>query len=310
MLEGQLDAQSALLTDQELIDVANEHPEAFETRSARVLGPQYWDQLPGRAPTRALYRVRCFDLNGEASVYSELTGPVRVPDMRRPPAPNLFRACPSEAPDPQNPMENMALERRIAVEWSQAGPMDGVGFVVRIQNPAPRDPSESVDWQTFAEYAPGALMPVQASTYRIELHDQVPGRPVKVDVTAVRHAPDPIDKSGRLRRRIESVPSEQLTATALGSLRPPTGLMAAVDADRKGVRLTWVNGDSYQALEVRVREPGRYGVRKPEVIGGGLHSKDVKHLEQAGFWSFQLRAIGCSSHVFSEEITVEIGERA
>ena len=113
VLEGRLDLKSTSLTDDELRSIAKQKTEVFELRSNRVLGARYTDLLPGRAPTRAFYRIRAINLAGEAGEWSKVLGPVRVPDMRQPPAPNLLRVFAS----PLQTNDKVPLERRITVEW-------------------------------------------------------------------------------------------------------------------------------------------------------------------------------------------------
>jgi len=275
VLEGAVPGASPTTGDAALRTLAVPEPGLFELRSAQVFGTSYEDSLPGRAPTRALYRVRAVSAAGVVGSFSSVIGPVYVPDVRRPPAPNLLRAIaasPSEA------------DRAIALEWTQSGPLDGVRFDVFFRDSV--DTPWSLAGRVTAGSSPGA-----AGRFRFLHLERPPGKTFLYSVVAVREALDPIDPAATLKRDVESARSNEKAGSAISAapLAAPVSLAAALSTD--GVELTWDNRDSYEAIEVRRKAPNHYTYHLVTSVAGDAESYEDTSVT-AGTWRYQLRALG------------------
>ncbi len=292
VLEGALPGASAAMSATQLRTLAKRHPEKFALRDLRIFGGEYTDAIPGRAPTRVLYKVRGVSEAGHPGAWSELIGPVHVPDIRQPPAPNLTRVV-APAPVPGTP----AAERRLAVEWTQPGADTDLRHEVEALDP-------SGQWQTVAVSPRGTLpQPGPARLFRITLEGQIPGRKVSVRVTAIREARDPIDPLGRLRRDIRGQASEVKAGSALGVLNAPGDLVGTASATAAAILLTWSNRDPYESLEILRQGPDEHRLRRTTVLDGAFDSHHDTGLS-SGLWRYQLRALGHSRK--SESVIIEV----
>lgn len=86
-------------SDQEFVDAARpqDNP-GFSRVSSSVFLPRFRDLLPGRAPTRAVYRARGVSAAGTVGNWV-LVALVRVPDVRIPPPPSLLTVVPDPYED-------------------------------------------------------------------------------------------------------------------------------------------------------------------------------------------------------------------
>src|SRR5262249_35784998 len=137
-------------------------------------------------------------------------------------------------------------------EWTQAGLLDGIGFAVET-----RTASSDGEWELATEFLPGMLQAENSAHFVTDLIDQVPGRFVSIRIVAIRHALDPIDPCSKLRTRIFSERSNEITACAIGELRPPTNFVAQKIA-RRTVKLSWKNRDLYDWIEIRRVGPNSF----------------------------------------------------
>ncbi|GLR77736.1 hypothetical protein GCM10007856_04040 [Azospirillum oryzae] len=293
VLEGHFGYQPNALSDDDLRDLAARRLDLFERRSNQVIGPRFTDRLPGRAPTRSLYRVRAISDTEEAGPWSEAIGPIRVPDVRIAPPPNLLRATAPPVVDDR--------QRRLRLEWTQGGPLDDLGFVVEVSDGAGND-----GWRLVADYLPGMLAAEENARFVAELVDQVPGKPTQFRVVAVRHALDPADPWGLARTRIRGLESNEVTAMALGELRPPTDLAARYLGDG-AIELTWRNRDEYRWIEVRRRAPGAYGFTRSRCDGDRQRFSDALPAgAKAGEWHYELVAIGYGRQAHGGDIVLTV----
>jgi hypothetical protein len=267
--------------------LAAAHPEAFALRSNQVFAPPYRDELPGRAPTRAYYRVRAVGLNGTAGGFSPVIGPVYVPDVRPPPPPNLLRAVAATDAD-----------RAIRVEWAQAGELDRVQFVVE-QRPEGGGPWSAV----------GTLAGDASTTGRYAfVHAGVPpSRPFEYRVRAVRSVDDPIDPSGIAQRAITSLPSAIRVARAISRapLGGATALAAVVDPGTGNVSLSWANGDAYEGIAIRRRAADRFAYVTVATLPGSATT--FSETVPPGRWRYQVRAIIARQQATTDDVEVTIG---
>jgi hypothetical protein len=279
-LEGAIPGATPATSKYNLRNLALANADAFELRSNQVFGTSYRDSLPGRAPTRALYRVRAVNIAGVAGPPSDLIGPVNVPDIRQPPAPNLFKVG-ATSPD--------EADRSIAVEWSQSGSLEDVRFDVFFR---PGDVADAGRFE-LASSIPRGTAPGQSGRFRFVHGGRTPGNRFTYQIFAVREARDPVDDTGAARRDITSLPSEQRSAVAFGPLAPPANLAAAFDITSSTVLLTWQNPEEYESIEIWRREDGRFRhVRAGRVAGAEQQFSDPGLA--AGTWFYQLRAKGIS----------------
>jgi hypothetical protein len=274
-LEGALAGATAATSDAEIRALAAAQPGAFELRSGDIFGTHHVDDLPGRVPTRAVYRVRAVSAAGVAGAFSGVIGPVHVPDVRPPPAPNLVRVV---ATHPEE------IDRAIAVEWTQAALNGDIRFEVEVR--------EAGGGRTFTSagvVARGAA-PI-GGRFRFVHPDRVPGRRYEYRVIAVREALDPVDPSAAARRSIRSLPSAARIGVAVSATPPdpPFGVTALWDATTGSVRLAWSNAEAYDALLLYRRAPGRFGFEQVIALDGTAVAHDDSGLT-AGTWAYQLRA--------------------
>jgi hypothetical protein len=263
----------------------------FALRSDRVFGTSFVDGLPGRAPVRGLYRVRAVSAAGSVGPFSEIIGPVHVPDVRPPATPNLLRVAavpPEEA------------ERAIVVEWAARGVGADVRFEVWF--------ADAEDTGGTMQLA-GTVLAGSAANgdgrHRFLHGSRRPGKRHVYEVRAIREVLDPIDPTAVVRRDIAGLPSRRLSAAALvtGPLPAPESL--AAEATLAGVLLSWTESDAYEAIEVRRRAPGRYGF---EVIGRlpGDAASFLDTTATHGVFTYQLRAIGISRVANGTDLVVEV----
>lgn len=275
-LEPAIPRAGPALTDAALVKLAAAHPEVFDLRSSEVFGLTYTDLLPGRAPTRAVYKVRGVGTGGEAGEFSEVIGPVWVPDVRQPAKPNLLRAT---------AVKN--VDRVTALEWTQAGPVDDVRFDIWCRG----------DDETAFRLA-GSLVKGAATgrdgRYHFRHKERVPGRMYTYYVVAVREAADPIDPTGATLREIAGKASEQrATYARSSSFLAPSHLAVTLDRASGKPKLTWVNQDSYISIEVRRKWLGNLGYEVIVTLPGTAQSH-TDATAAPGAWSYQLRALGIS----------------
>jgi hypothetical protein len=276
-LEGALSGAQPSTTDAQLRALAGAQADAFELRSDRVFSTSFLDELPGRAPTRALYRVRAVNAGGVVGAPSDLIGPVHVPDVRQPPVPNLLRVAAAAATYP---------DRAIAVDWTQAGPVDGVRFDVLFR--------EAGSTPSFAKAGslPAGTAPGTAGRYRFLHLERTPGKEYEYRVVAVREALDPIDPAAATKRDVAGPPSAARSGSAISRapLDPPVSLAAKLTG-AADVELTWQNRDSYESIEIWRRADSDFLHRRVGVAVGGAQSFKDSGVA-AGTWHYQLRARG------------------
>jgi hypothetical protein len=274
-LEGAIAGATPASTDAELRTLAVAQPAAFEVRSDRVFKTTYVDDLPGRAPTRALYRVRGVSAAGIAGPPSAVIGPVYIPDVRPPPPPNVLRAtaaAPAEA------------DRAIAIEWTQAGPTADLRFEIFARPDVDGTP------YVLAGTLPRGTPSGAAGRFRFVHAAGQPGQRMRYRVESVREALDPIDPMATARRDIRSLPSEDRVACAISSvpLGAPSDLVAAKDGAE--VVLTWANQDGYERIEIRRKAPGRRAFATIANVEG-IATQYRDPTVTAGTWQYELRAI-------------------
>lgn len=274
-LEGILVGVTPATTDTDLRVLAAGQPGAFELRSGDIYATHYLDEIPGRAPTRVVYLVRAVSAAGVAGLFSGVIGPVHVPDVRPPPAPNLVRVV---TPPPEE------MDRVIVVEWTQAALESDLRFEVES-----REPNTASTFTTVGEVASGTA-PVNGH-FRFVHFDRIPGLHYEYRVIAVREALDPTDPSASARRAIRSLPSETRTGVAISAspLAPPVEVTATHDIDTSSIHVAWTNEDSYDILLVYRRAPGRFGFERIVELAGMATSYDDRDIT-AGTWAYQIRA--------------------
>jgi hypothetical protein len=275
-LEGTLAGATAATTDTDLRALAAAQPAAFELRSGDVFATHHVDEIPGRAPTRAIYRVRAISAAGVAGLFSGMIGPVHVPDVRPPPAPNLVRVV---ATRPEE------LDRAIAVEWTQAALDADLRFDVEM-----REPDTIAAPFTMVGAVARGTSPVNGR-FRFVHPGRVPGRRYQYRLIAVREALDPTDPSGAARRAIRSLPSAARIGIAISASppAPPLGFTATWDTATGSIRLAWTNADSYDTLLVYRRAPGHSGFEQVVALAGTAVAHDDPGLA-AGTWAYEVRA--------------------
>jgi len=278
------------LEDRKLLDAAVAAPDGvFERRTNAAFAPCWQDRLPGRAPDQAVYRVRAVsrsEIAGEWGGYCI----VSIPDTRIPPVPNLLSVRPGRD------------ERTIDLLWSQAGPPDGIGFEIEQRRWMP-DSTADAGWTRVADYLPGTLLAGFGSQFGVTLIGQVPGVVSELRVTAVRHAPDPIDPRRRLLRRIRGPASRTGRAAAGGELRAPERLTAHVANGY--LQLRWRNTDPYDALEVQLRRPGGVGFVR-EHLPAVVESLSRPAPADKGTWAVRILATGAGRSSVSDPAEVEV----
>ena len=295
VLEGALDGSRPSMTATALRALATSQVDKFGMRSLQVYGTSYEDELPGRAPTRAFYRVRAVNEAGTPGAWSEIIGPVSVPDVRQPSPPEFTRlvvpARPSSGAAPPS--------RRMLCEWTQSGPQDDLRFDIEMR-------SQDTDaWQLVGVVQRGATPePEPVRKYQKEIGGLLPGQTHVFRVIAVREARDPIDPLGQLRRDIRSLPSAIKTGRASGRVGGPSVLSGrAVAGTNSHVQLQWTNGDIYRSIEILRQAPDEFRLRRVASIEGeieGFKDSDVR----TGTWLYRVRALGHSRLAESEIVQV------
>ncbi|MFI7642291.1 hypothetical protein [Nonomuraea sp. NPDC049400] len=275
-LEGALAGATVATSDAEIRALAAAQPGAFELRSGDVFGTHYVDDLPGRAPTRAVYRVRAVSAAGVVGAFSGVIGPVYVPDVRPPPAPNLTRVVATHPDD---------INGAIAVEWTQAALEADVRFDVEVRQSGAAIPF------TIAGVLARGTAPA-GGRFRFVHPGRVPGRRYEYRVIAVREALDPGDPSGTARRSIRSLPSAVRTGAAISATPPdpPLDVTAVWDAATGSVHLAWTNAGAYDTLLLHRRAPGRFGFEQVIALDGTTVAHDDDSGLTTGTWAYQLRA--------------------
>jgi hypothetical protein len=286
-LEGGINGATPQTSDAQLRFLAEVQIGTFELRSDRVFGTRYSDQLPGRAPTKALYRIRSVGINGEVSTPSEIIGPVYVPDVRRPPVPNLIRVGATPTAE---------AERTIAAEWTQAGPTEDIRFDVFCK-PANADNATPF---TLAGSVPVGTAPDGVGRYRFLHADRPPGKLFAYHVVAVRETADPIDPNGTAMREIVSLPSVHKSGSAISSapLAAPESLNASYIAASGDVQLNWTNHDEYERIEVRRKAADRFAFQVIGTIPGATESFTDPAVN-SGTWIYRLLAKGVRREAMS-----------
>lgn len=271
--------------------IGEEHGFGRLTDSAFL--PRWTDRLPGRAPTRAIYRARGVSATGDASAWV-LVALVRVPDVRVPPRPILVEAIPAPG-----------RERVIQLCWTQPGPPAGVGFAVETRaalaghyRDERLDPAEG--WMRLADLLPSAIRTEGAGRYRTMIPDLEPGRWFDFRVTPIRHALDPDDPRAHDMRRIDGHPSNVMRARAYGTLRAPANVRI-IATDLGAVTIRWSNMDVYRALELRWRPPGKSGFNR-QAVGARVEAFSGLTLDDVGDWQFELVAVGHGCRAVSERV--------
>lgn len=289
ILEGGIAGASKATPDGELRQLAADS-DNFQLRGDKVFGTSYVDGIIGRAPVRALYKVRAVSVAGITGGFSEIIGPVYVPDVRQPPPPMLMKAA---------PMLPGVAERSILLEWVAPTAPD-IRFDIWCASAA--EPNTS---RECVHTAPAGSSPDTDGRFRFIHGDRVPGKLFNYEVVAVREALDPIDPTAVARRDIVSASSLTLSAAALasGPLLPPAN--GAAEATGTGVKLTWQLADHYDAIEVRRRSQGRFAfvlVERLEGTATTFHDSTP----QLGSVTYRIRGIAASRLADSPEITVEL----
>lgn len=289
VVEGRLGADAQSVGDAVLRSRADVAPAELELRSNRVFGTSFADTIPGRAPTRVLYKVRAIDADGEPGSWSPVIGPVHVPDMRRPAPVNLLSVT---VPSPSASYDDAA--RRVVLEWTLAGDRDRVRFDIEAS-------MEGQTWTALASVPPGTS-PNDPDTlrYRYTLQDVAPGLRRMYRVVAIREALDPIDPAGVATRDIRGVPSQGLWGAAIGNIIGPTALAAAWNAIEQRVEITWSNPETYQAIELRRKSESSFGYARLQQVPGGQQS--ASDTPGPGVWTYQLRAFGFGRESLSDAV--------
>jgi hypothetical protein len=277
--------------DQDRRAIATAHPDAFTLRSGLVFATNYVDELPGRAPTRAYYRIRAIGLNGATGAMSAVIGPVYVPDVRRPPAPNFLRA---------NALPPAEHDRAVVLEWTQPGDTAGIRF--------------DIEWRVkgndaFASAGPAGAGSATPATgiFRFVHEERTPGRTYEYRVRAYRDVADPIDPSGVATRSIASTPSKMLSvkAVSLAKLRAPAAFTAASDATTGLVVLTWTNRDIYESISIRRRAADKPVFQLVATIAGDS-ATFTDATATTGTWRYQVRAHRAGVDVRSDDAEAEV----
>ena len=248
----------------------------FELRTDQAFGTHFVDSLPGRAPTRALYRVRAISAAEERGAFSDIIGPVYVPDIRPPSQPNLLRVV---AVDPA------VQDSAIAVEWTQPGDQTDVRYEIEWRE------EQATTFQSAGTVAPGTA-PAADGRFRFVHGARVPGRRYAYRVRSVREALDPIDPAAVARRDIESPPSLVRVGSAITALplAPPDTLVFAVDAAAQTVSVSWVNRDAYDEIELWRRPADRNIFLRVGQPLNGQQQQASDLAAPAGTYVYQVRA--------------------
>ncbi|WP_429527314.1 hypothetical protein [Pseudomonas frederiksbergensis] len=264
---------------------------AYERVTNAAFLPRWSDSLPGRAPTRAVYRVRGISAAGVASDW-QVVALVRVSDVRIAPRPSLLLSVPVPG-----------MERAILCRWVQPGPIEGIGFVIETR-PIVADTSADEGWCRVCDFLPSAIRSDDAGRFQAVVPDCSPGLWQEFRIVPIRHALDPEDPRAQMLRRIDGWPSNPMRARANGELHPPENMRAVVSAAGI-VTLRWRSQDRYAGLELRRRAPGRSGFERREIDKDAEMFCEDYPLSDSGEWIYELAAIGHGRRVLSEQITID-----
>ncbi len=239
LLEPALPILATPRSDARLATDAAAREDLFELRTAEAWTTSHIDELPGRAPLRAVYLVRPVSAAGVVGSFSAPLGPVRVPDVRPPADAHIAAvrlATPTEIHDGTR-----------AVTIDVIGPQlerDDVGYVVERR---PADASGS--WTLVADIDPATQPETVGDRLAISIDDLdvQPGLDHVWRTVPYRVVDDPIDDTGTTKRTIRGRRSRSVVGRSVGPVNPPTDLEWIA---RGGARLRWVNGDRYQAIDV------------------------------------------------------------
>ena len=320
-------AQPGDLSDDDLRELAKHRPDAFELRSRHIFATRYEDEIPGRVPTRVLYKVRALTQAGVPGPFSGLLGPVHVPDIRRPPAPNLLcvgpprRSPPSgqkdrdgdatATPSTDDPSAGTSVvparptdveQRVLELVWTRQGAGDGIRYQIETSFDAGQ--SWQVSGATAAEPAP--ISPKPPHRFMGRVNNLTPGKPVYCRVRAIRIALDPIDPTGTTTREIVGPPSASAIGRAIGSLRDPRLLQVTYDPESHNLVFVWQNQDDYEHVDIGRRAADQHRFEWIATVEGNSQVKVLRHKLAAGGWTFRLRARGHSRRSTSEDFLVQV----
>lgn len=288
-LEGALGCTPAS-ADQDLVVAARPQKNAaFGRVSSSVFLPRFRDHLPGRAPTRAIYRVRGVSAAGTTGDWV-LIALVRVPDVRIPTRPSLLVASPI-------PNE----ERSIVCTWTAAGLDKDFGFVIEVRD-LETAPGKLSRWQRLLDLLPGSIAPDATGRLSVQVGNRPPGRWQELRILAVRHALDPDDPRAIMTRRIEGEPSNVLRVRAEGDLRPVQDLRVSISANGRA-ELRWRNSDRYEGLELRARPPGRTGFERRQIDRNAETASAVFTIP--GVWTYEIAAMTEGRRAVSQAVSIE-----
>ena len=316
------------LSDNDLRLLAKHRPDAFELRSRNVFAPRYEDEIPGRVPTRALYKVRAVTQANVTGEFSDLLGPVRVPDIRRPPAPNLLHVGPPRSTPASGPADcdgddtalpsaydpsagtgvapvlaTDAEKRELEVVWTRQGAGDGIRYQIETSFDGGR--SWRVGVSTAVDPAP--VSPTTPHRFAGRVTGLTPGKPIHCRVRAIRVALDPIDPTGTTTREIVGPPSASAIGRAIGSLRGPRLLDVTYDSASPGVVVVWQNQDDYEHVDIGRRGANQHRFEWIATVEGTSEVAVLLGDElAAGDWRFRLRARGHSRKSTSEDFPVQV----
>ncbi|WP_064713572.1 hypothetical protein [Rhizobium bangladeshense] len=259
---------------------------AFSRITSSAFLPRHVDYLPGRAPTRAVYRIRGVSAAGVHGGWI-LVALVRVPDVRIPAKPALLGVRPHKTD-----------ERTLICTWTQAGAPAGIGFAVELRDVALVGEGEG-RWEHVVDFLPNGIAADPAGRFTATVGRRSPGRWQEIRIIPVRHALDPDDPRAILTRRIEGEPSNVMRARANGDLRAPANLRASVTHEGRVV-LNWRNEDEYQQLELRRRAPDSSGFER-RLVGGDTETfQEPEPLLFKGTWTYELVGIGVGRRATSQ----------
>jgi hypothetical protein len=239
LLESALAPRPGGRTDAELLVDAVAASAEFELRTDQAWSTSHLDELPGRAPARAVYLVRSVSAAGVASAFSPPIGPVHIPDVRPPAAAEVAavrRAVPTATDDGA---------RQVRVDL--AGPELGGASIGCVVERRPADGSSP--WVTVADLAPPLSLTAgeRRPVVRVADADVQPGIDHHWRVVPYRVVPDPIDETGRLTRTIRGRPSTGRAGRSTGELLAPAAPRWSAGG---GATLTWRNPDLYDRIVV------------------------------------------------------------
>lgn len=316
-LEFSISDSMPSFTDSDLRDLAQMNLNAFDLVRGDVFSESFIDHIPGRAPMRVLYKVRAISAGGVTGSWSDLIGPVYVPDVRQPPAPNLMSAGPLRGePETIEPSEDdvevfeiknieeekpwppATVERAVELVWTQPGDEENINFEIEVT----ASPNEA--WEVITN--PMLSYSESDSRYRCTISSRTPGKKIWFRVKSKRAVPDPADPMGVSLRHIESIPSKSLSTVPTGSMLRPESLSISKNTLTDEIILNWTNTDDYSRLEIGRKAPGKYRYEWIKILSGQSQTFIFENLEDAGEWYFQIRAYGYSRQVKSEQVLLEI----